>query len=818
MAEVAEVRAQLAEVVDEVLFLEGQLSARQREVAFLRQSLADSTAAHASAIRALQEGLSDGPEAAAALEDLGNFQQKLQRLLVEANLQLPKPNFMPVARAKRISNSNGSFHSLNSVNSSGSWRNDAQERKNKPMVREFGKQLSEAKIWTLKDDGGSEQDSFGMSSNTQPASEVSRLKQLLRDQEQQHERQRKALLKQAETELRDAEAEIQRLKKKERNGLPSPRSDSRSLTVRDDFRMTQLEEELAKQKRENERLRREVKAASRDKGEAMNAFEELELEHTLGQEAFETEKSQRKRLREELDKAHRDREISLREVRAAERRHSALVDEMKQVMEERDAANSKTDEANRKFLSGLQELETLRTDLDEAMQERDAAESGRERAEKELNVVRRSLEAEKQKMSEIQQDLIIAEQQSETVAMERDAAVREQQNSMERLDRALSDRRQAFAARDEALQSSSSLENEAARLRVQEHKDQKIIKQLQDELNRGNERLEKSLQRISEAERKEREARSAAEEADEAKMSAEQEMEVSQRQANALREELKSVLRVRDIALRQRDVAIQEKQSRSKSNDLALLDASRGDADHAEHLEAWLKKKLLDIGHRMRDVHQILQEAHLKSVEGFEGLSGNDFSSPRTVSPRHSDREDRIVAFMEECVVLLETDASKYTKSILKFANAVQSKEARVSLLESKIDEITRSSEFENDAGKPSADMFAALEKEREQLREALDRLRRSDAQVTELKRKLRSKHFDIERLEAERDRLLHNVETASSQLKGVANQKTSAAKELEEVYVSLTELEKQLFASHAENARLQQILAAHGPPNGKRK
>jgi predicted nucleic acid-binding Zn-ribbon protein len=101
----------------------------------------------------------------------------------------------------------------------------------------------------------------------------------------------------------------------------------------------------------------------------------------------------------------------------------------------------------------------------------------------------------------------------------------------------------------------------------------------------------------------------------------------------------------------------------------------------------------------------------------------------------------------------------------------------------------------------------AELKEERDQLAQALERLAAADEKAVDLRRKLRSALLDVERLEGERDRLSVFVEDASSQLRGVATHKTAVSRELEEVYSSLTDLERQLLQSRAENHRLRQRL-----------
>jgi chromosome segregation ATPase len=104
----------------------------------------------------------------------------------------------------------------------------------------------------------------------------------------------------------------------------------------------------------------------------------------------------------------------------------------------------------------------------------------------------------------------------------------------------------------------------------------------------------------------------------------------------------------------------------------------------------------------------------------------------------------------------------------------------------------------------------AEIKEERDQLAQALgSALLAADEKAVDLRRKLRSALLDVERLQSERERLSVFVDDASSQLRRVATHKTAVSRELEEVYSSLTDLERQLLQSRAENNRLRQRLGA---------
>ncbi|GBG27056.1 Hypothetical Protein FCC1311_032792 [Hondaea fermentalgiana] len=1076
--ELAETKARLSEVVDEVLFLEGEVSARRREVEFLKHALADSTAAHGSAIRALTQenaqvrrkagGARQQAPVRAALDDLRKFQQGLQRLLVEARLDLPAATFTPSAPAATtrdvvdlgdedddhdhdLGRGLGHDHfaaerpnanaagplalSSSAANASPRDAGDlakerARARKLAARVQELETELRRAKaaqVWPFKDDHRSELGAFGMSTNSDAATaeaEVTRLRRRLQEQEADFEEKRQNILRQTESELRDAEREIQRLRRAAGKGragaaaagssptseivsTASPRRRGseavsigsrestptydrkrlrlRGMRVNEDGsvdlhnaadpannapagrsrrgsgasglsmnssstarrasaedgpeimgRLRDLERRLVTERKENEKLRRALRDAQDSSDRAQASMDDLALVHGIGQEEMETERHQRRALQSQLEKAQRDREVTMREIRAAERRHSALIDEMKQVMEERDRAVANTDDANRKYLQGLHDLERAKTDLQSAETARRNAEDDKKRLEKDVQNHSRNLEAARRKLASSQQDVAILEQQKDTLAMERDAALREQENAMKRLDQALGDRKNALQARDKAFQGSSSLENENARLKMRQHRDAQLVEELKAKVDDLENEMTKAAENLEKARRDETEARTAAERADEARINAEQEMEVAERQANALREELKSVLRVRDIALQQRDAALRDasfsgaledqptpraladrdapdastllEAEREKSRQLweridelevslAALEDEKQSLEAAQddaalggvHMVRTHKTKLIALSRHLAELHEGVRarlvalrdatsdnESPRANGEGKGDFHGTNEPSVSTASASQSLRdiiqilvkqaqaaladgkkeETGIRALLElsarstsraarlraEADGLAANDFSDLERERKALLAQLEAEKDRTASLEEKITRLSKRNDVDADheeVGQAIGDeddlglvarvreLEHTLEGERDQLREALARLQQSDEKVVELKRKLRTNLFEMERLEAERDRLVARVENASTELRGVASQKTNASRELEEVYHSLTDLEKQLVASHAENARLKRVLAtssssgksrsgnAVGAPNG---
>lgn len=1100
--ELAETKARLGEVVDEVLFLEGELSARRREVEFLKQALSDSTDAHGRAVRALAQesaqarrmlgGARQQAAVRQALDDLRGFQQGLQRLLVEAHVDLPASTFAPGRQitnnsknadvgavdddiyhltdvdndnmrtsyernADQASSSAGSsrrnnrrnqdededdkplrqqqdlqHHYRNQQGQQRVWDHEevakerARARKLAARVAELETELRRARatqVWPFKDDHRSELGAFGMSTNSDTASadaEVARLRRRLQEQQKEFDSQRQALLQQAEAELKDAEREIQILRRNSQShGLGqsrnspsaspsaahhhqvistafSPRRAStgaasvssrdstptferkrlrvRGMRINEDggvdfvdphgtpasatsasrrssavsaagggnladddaeimIRVRDLEKRLVLERKEKEKLKRALQQAEDSNTKTQASMDDLALVHGIGQEEMETERHQRRALQQQLEKAQRDREVTMREIRAAERRHSALIDEMKQVMEERDRAVANTDDANRKYLQGLNDLERARTDLQSAENARRNAEEDKRRAEKELSAQNRNLEAARRKVASSNQDMAILEQQKDALVMERDAAIREQENAMKRLDQALGDRKNALQSRDKALQDSSALENENARLKMRQHRDAQAVEDLQNKVDEMEKQVADATNRLEKARKAETDAKTAAERADEARINAEQEMEVAERQANALREELKSVLRVRDIALQQRDAALRDSENALEHQHVvpkALMDGDDGEADVIEqmleaereksrqlweridelevtvaaledekqsleaaqddaalggvHMVRTHKTKLVSLSRQLADVHESIKlrlstvqaaiakdpsEAKLTSptaaaaaskLKSASYVADGSSTVPSSIASSSQSLRDMIQVLTKQSQALADEgrkeDAS--IRTLLELADRaaqradrlraeanglagdnfgelerqrkvllaqLEAEKDRTAVLEGKITRLSKHNDVDRNGQQQSGSSSAVpsvhvqeleetLEGEREQLREALNRLQQSDDKVLELKRKLRTNLFEMERLEAERDRLAAHVENASIELRGVANQKTNAAKELEEVYLSLTDLEKQLVASHAENTRLKRVLASNAPNN----
>ncbi|CAK9106500.1 Uncharacterized protein SCF082_LOCUS49604, partial [Durusdinium trenchii] len=1110
-AELEDTKLKLGEVVDEVLFLESELSAARRQNDFLCTALADNTAAHAQVIqllnlenRLLKYRLHNEPDSTTAhlqklgskadaavtvaLDDLRTFQQTLQRSLVDSKLKLPSPTFLespgPLREDEKRELLNlgqpggddnvgtpldSNFGLLNRPSSSGSearirsgrpktpqdqakrlqeleqecaeWENKAARLEREvQLLRDDLDRAKAHQVWPFRDDHRSADGAFGMSSNTNvmrkdggpsdeerqvaiprprqngtglladykaaasssrdnsaattdsAADEIARLKRMIQDSDRQHEDQRKALMRETERELRDAESQIAELTRQLKRARAAPTNPTaaaspssspsraaakfrvRRMQIHESGdvelegagelvphgmlqaaesaasrRVSELEGQLARERLENDKLRRERTAAVREKSEALGRFEDLELEHGIGQQEFETERSQRAALREELEKAQRDKEATSRELRASERRHQALMQDLKEVMEERDRAFGSTESANRQYLEAVQALEMVRTEVEGLTSERDQAVREQERLLKEKQHVQRNLDAERRNRESLGQDIAILQQQKQTIQMERDAALQEQLNALKRLDDASADRKAALMARDKALAEKKDMDDEMAQLRVADHRHQLKARELQGRIDALDQQLAEATTKLKAAEQAAAQAGADLAELKEAKVDAEQEMEVAQRQCRAIGEELKSVLRVRDIALQQRDAALQRlREGEGKLEDHLALTSSRvsprnGAApehpnsiyDRMDQLEVALatveeekkdlesalrasgnlgetKDSLVGLSTRLLDIHEIFRAAYDSMSEALEDAGsgaprGATAAPAAPASPSHSLGE--VVQMLLKQVETLELDGSRQTRCVSKFAETcrrltqlsqrlsagqgdhgegepgeqgiagvreqqlqvmhqrlekeqernlelqreVQEKISEARFLSNRIEEtrtkLERAEEriakletqkaasldqdvaggatdVAKDWRKRVEDLEASLdgakrehqaeeerlhneiEEERLQLREALERLKASDDKALELQRKLRAHTYELERLQGERDKLASHVETASSQLKGVAHQKTSAAKELEEVYASLTDLETQLLASHAENRRLKKVVA----------
>jgi len=604
-------KEKLSQLVEEVMYFESEASTEREKATILAQALVDNSAAHGTTMKAFTNLISSFKKVCVpndeiessdskldyALENLRIFQLNLQKKMSSAGITLPAGAHFKTASLLSQNKPNTSLNAVNEElallrieKKQMSSSIETLERRNRQLELELSQAVGKS-AWTFKDDHLSSNGVFGMSSNSVKTGsndvsglrlEVERLNKIVESQRHSHERERDALIHQAEIELNDAETTIDRLRGDSlslQDHLPSPRLKVNSLKIHRNGdvdligavssfdsrqRLSELETSVARERLERHRLESELETAVKDKQKVLDRLRALQLEQGINHEESQTDKMERTALRNELEKVQRDREVLAREYRAAEKRHEGLMLEMRQVMEDRDKALAAAEESRREYLNGLTDAEKSKNLLLSECAAKEQILSELRDATDMVSQLESQVESLKRAKSRQSQDVMILQQQRETIIMERDAAIKEQQHAMQRVDSMQSDRKRAMETRDEAVQQVSGLQTQLTQVQIGDNRMVHKVRDLESCLDDLNNKLESNSNKLHLAQESAATAMIQLETALEAKLSAEQDREVSQRQCKALTDELKSVLRVRDIALAQRDAAMSQGQIPSR--------------------------------------------------------------------------------------------------------------------------------------------------------------------------------------------------------------------------------------------------------------
>ena len=353
------------------------------------------------------------------------------------------------------------------------------------------------------------------------------------------------------------------------------------------------EEAIAEERSLREDLERTLQIVMQERDVARNDLLTRSLKENLSKEEFKSLEEQKKLLREEMEKLKRNAESALREQRASEKRFQAMTEELKQLMEERDTAIMLKDEARKEKALQEELLMTCKKEIDEVKS------INNQLTERLLNTERIRDHALSQKQSEerlrlqCQADVEVIRQQVHTLQVERDAALRENETILERLDQALGARRLAIAAKGEAIQQAEEFQRKCEQAEIRLKGESKRAEELDQKLRDSQELCEKLRNQLEAQQNQLLQADLAVQEYREYKEEAERECEAARRQVRGLNDEMLSVLKARDLALQQRDDALTKNQPRLLT-DTQRIDSSSGiNYDELLEVDSNLRKLLL---------------------------------------------------------------------------------------------------------------------------------------------------------------------------------------------------------------------------------
>ena len=577
-----------------MLYCESQISNLSSQKSTLQQALADSTKAHGSVIEAfnqfhslvkvvlptdlqpsneriqLKKAMNDIDT---TLECLRSFQQVLQRSLINENLQLPEPKYIPPKLTYcRLPSSQLDLSSSGTVELEEKEEEWSKERARlKQEVKKLKNELEAVKkeqMWPFGDDVRSHSDSFGMSSNSklvkrspsraqerlEQGSQVQKLKEEVEALKQEHKREKERLMSQAEAEIRDSCRKVHALQQQLRKMQDVTQSDSLVEATRHV---------------EPEKYRRTDRATSMPAGMSRESkYVGLSLRSTDNgrvDEVIENEKQSFSGLKQhddafdsDVEKANRDRELFSKEQRASQVRHQALLEDLSAVLEERDKALAETCAQRRVAAIAEKTVKDLKNELEAAISKVKKADAKAQNLKEEKAKLNVEIDQYVRAQVNLEQDVEVLQKRLQSVELERDAAIKEQHHALARVDRAAEERRAVFQERfeanaktEEAERRLHSARDAIKRCEAEKTSLEKELVELQTELAQARATIEErrgeqdqSLRRLA-LEKEDRQC-------------ALQELETAQRQLNALKKEMKSVLRVRDIALEQRDLAVNE--------------------------------------------------------------------------------------------------------------------------------------------------------------------------------------------------------------------------------------------------------------------
>jgi len=408
----------------------------------------------------------------------------------------------------------------------------------------------------------------------------------------------------------------------ERQSAQAPASQRKAsstpLGVQHEQRMAALEALVLDEQRAREQAERAVVQLQHELERAKDEARMANVHTTISRTEVDTERDQRRDLRDEFSRVQRNNEAAVREQRAGEKRYEALLDELHQVMAERDEALQGRDEAKRARAEEERACQHHKLQADDARAARDAAVERAVVAERARDLATTQKDAEERQRMAAQADLTMVRSQLETLIVERDAALRENERMSSRLDEALTERRAAVQARAEAM----AVADLAAKTAEEaEHKARSEARRALDAEARRVEaeaRADDALSQTAELGMSLRRAAQELEEAKEVRLEAERDLEAAQRQVRALNEEMKSVLKARDAALAQREEAfLREERARGEATGAGLATADRlqreerlqRDLEQARANEAAAMEQCRRLERRLADAQQQQQHA-----------------------------------------------------------------------------------------------------------------------------------------------------------------------------------------------------------------
>jgi hypothetical protein len=356
---------------------------------------------------------------------------------------------------------------------------------------------------------------------------------MLADQREQFEVQRQEIMEEAEQRVRDVSN-----RSREQDKVPK-----------------RVETAIAEERSLREDLERTLQIVMQERDAARNELLSWSMKNNLSREENKSLEEQRKLMRDEFERAQRNAEGAIREQRASERRFEALAEEMRQVMEERDQAYAARDEARKQKADEERHGQEARRQADEAIAMNAALAERLQGAERAREAAVAQRQSEERLRSQAEADIEVFRQQAHTLQVERDAALRENESVLERLDQAIGARRLAVAARAEAVKQAEEAAKKCEMADAKLKAETKRADEMEGKAREAIEEAEKIQQRLAQQTGELRDAHEAVQEYKDLKEEAERECEAARRQVRGLNEEMLSVLKARDLALQQRDEA-----------------------------------------------------------------------------------------------------------------------------------------------------------------------------------------------------------------------------------------------------------------------
>lgn len=192
---------------------------------------------------------------------------------------------------------------------------------------------------------------------------VRSLKQMLSDQQERFEREKRALQLQLAAE--NDNNNNNRNNNNDDNTAAMTLSEAASTPGRASNRIRQLEQMYAEERTLREELESKMKALQGELEDALKTARTSSINSLVSKEEIESERDQRRHLRDEFDRISREHDASQRELRAAEKRHEQLRRELMEVMGERDEAYAARAEASRLRRDDEEKVELMKVEVRE---------------------------------------------------------------------------------------------------------------------------------------------------------------------------------------------------------------------------------------------------------------------------------------------------------------------------------------------------------------------------------------------------------------------------------------------------------------------